>query len=102
MQRHFRGVTPAVFPAKAGPTFVFTANLTDCTHCCGRTGFSREEVLCMRRMQRHVRGVTPAVFPAKAGPTFVFTANLTDCTHCCGRTGFSREEVLVRADNFAV
>jgi hypothetical protein len=44
MQRHFRGVPPAVFPAKAGPTFA-TANLTDCTHCYGRTGFSREEVL---------------------------------------------------------
>jgi hypothetical protein len=45
MRRQFRGVTNAAFPAKAGPTFAFTSNLTDCMRCFSGTGFSREEAL---------------------------------------------------------
>jgi hypothetical protein len=44
MRRQFCGVANAAFPAKAGPAFMFTANLADYTGCFSGTGFSREEV----------------------------------------------------------
>jgi hypothetical protein len=42
---HFRGMAADAFPAKAGPTFESTPDLTGCTQCFSSgTGFSREGV----------------------------------------------------------
>jgi len=90
----FCGVTPDIFPAKAGPTGWHSAQPSGCMRCFCTIGLRS-----VPQSARNVSvgpasagngpvstlgscGVTPDVFPAKAGPTGWHSTQPSGCTQC--------------------